>query len=176
MTSPRRLFPMLMLPVSVGAAWLHVAGTQRYVVMSVSKGWMCSSRVQRPTMCSSGDEEVSRGGPDMLLMASMTALRDKELERARILLAQAREMYEQTGGPSKDQLELMELIGARVDAAIAPGITRTTAARPPPPTKEELAERAKAKERGQRKLLQVISIFGDKSDCLLYTSPSPRDS
>ena len=135
------------------------------VALVPNRAWvvpLAPARIGTVRACDVGRPEAE-GGPDMLLMASMTALRDKELERARVLLAEARAAYDQAGGPTDEQCELLELIGTRVDEAFAPGL-RSEAKRPPPPSKEELKERAAAKERGERALLRVISVFGDKSD------------
>ena len=93
-------------------------------------------------------------GGDALLMDATAALRDGEASRARSLLSRARDAYEaQAEGVTEEQRQLLDLVGQRVDAAVVPGFGRTVAARPAPPSEEELKERADAKARGERALM-----------------------
>ena len=99
---------------------------------------------------------------DELLMAAMSSLSKRDSTAAVRSLAEAREAYESLPeGPTEDQLQLLNLVSDRVDSAL---LTRKEVTRPPPPTEEELKERATAKMRGERALMNAVSAFGDKSD------------
>lgn len=114
--------------------------------------------------CRSAKCTADASSPDTLLLAAMEALKDKDAERARALLVEAREAYEQgDGGPNEEQAMLLAMVASRVDSALVPGVSKT-ARRPPPPTPEELQLRAAAKARGDKALMQTVSVFGDKSD------------
>jgi hypothetical protein len=109
--------------------------------------------------------EAEESSADAKLMATMEALRNKDASLARTLLADAREQYEsQEGGPTEDQQQLLDLVSQRVDAAAIPGFGRQSPERPPVPSKEELQLKAESKERGEKLLMEAVSVFGNKAD------------
>ena len=113
-------------------------------------------------MCAEG--EAAAAGGDALLMAAMAALKERDGNEAQKQLLAAREAYNAVGGPSEEQQQLLNLVSQRVDAAVMPGFGRAEAKRPPPPTKKELEERAEAKARGERALMNTLETFGNKED------------
>ena len=115
-----------------------------------------------PSMGSAASADGKSG--DACLMEAMEALKGSDAAAARTLLSQAWRAYEAEGGPSTEQAQLLEMVGARVDAAVMPGFGKTTAPRPPPPSEDELRKRAEAKAAGEKKLMETVSVFGDKTD------------
>ena len=115
-----------------------------------------------PPMGSAASADGKSG--DACLMEAMEALKGSDAAAARTLLSQAWRAYEAEGGPSTEQAQLLEMVGARVDAAVMPGFGKTTAPRPPPPSEDELRKRAEAKAAGEKKLMETVSVFGDKTD------------
>ena len=107
-------------------------------------------------------------GPDVILLSALEALRAGELERARKLHAEAADAYDAAGGASSKQLELLALVGSRVDQALVPGFGRTTPPRPPPPTREELEARTRAKQEGDRVLMKSVETFANKTDAARF--------
>ena len=108
---------------------------------------------------------VPEAGGDELLIAAMESLRARDKVKAQQQLGEAVEAYSlQPDGPTEDQRQLLELVSSRVDAAVMPGFGRAEAKRPPPPTEAELKQRAEAKARGERALMNTVEVFGDKSD------------
>ena len=127
--------------------------------------WTCSVVARRAamcTMCADSGPGDARGSPDALLLAALDALKQKQAERARMLIVETRDAYDAAGGATEEQQQLLAMVAARVDAALVPGV-RKTATRPPPPTKEELELRAAAKARGDKALMESVSVFGDKA-------------
>jgi hypothetical protein len=115
-------------------------------------------------MCDGGAAGAgAAGGPDALLLGAMDALRGAKKELAKQLVAEARAAYESIE-PTQEQLELLELVSARVDASLVPGFSKKEAARPTPPTKEELAARTQAKLDGDRQLMEAVQVFSNKAD------------
>jgi hypothetical protein len=113
-------------------------------------------------MCSP-PEESSPPLPGQLLVSSMEALKQGNPQLARSLIAGARDGYESSGATAEEE-QLIELVTARVDAAVIPGMSKAEAKRPPPPNAEERLQRAEAKAQGDATLMKAVSVFGDKSD------------
>uniref|UniRef100_A0A7S2HY02 Uncharacterized protein n=1 Tax=Haptolina brevifila TaxID=156173 RepID=A0A7S2HY02_9EUKA len=104
------------------------------------------------------------GSADQLLLSALEALRGRSVDRARSLHEEAKAMYERSGSARPEQIELLNLVGTRIDQAVAPGLSLAEVRRPPPPTKEQLAARSKAKLDGDRALMQAVQVFGNKAD------------
>jgi len=110
-------------------------------------------------------DDVPAANPDVLLLAALEELQAKHLSEARALYAQAASAYgELKGGPSAEQSELLALVGVRLDAAAAPGISASSEPRASPTSKEQLAARTEAKLDGDNIMMEAVQVFGNKSD------------